>query len=432
MKTALKIIFLSLLNLYAVIDSVIEDGLNKTRTEKQLSVFTVVRFPNDPCGGTNARNGTCYTSTECSSRGGSASGSCASSFGVCCIFTLACGGTSSENNTYAIMSSFNVNSDPDPCTYTICKANSNICKLRIDYTSMVIAKPRQLSATTVREDGMYVGHCSTDFLTVTSTTANPPPTVCGYNTGQHMFVPASDECNKISIDIDTGNTGTSRQWEIKVTQYECDELIAPKLDCLQYHTSPSGTIASFNYDTSSTAAIPTTIHLAHQDYDICVRRESGKCALCLDVVISKTGTTASSFGIGTSSVGPAETSTTSESATKTCTGVTTLNTDDTMQYGLGDYLEINGLHGPTFASTTVGVQKICGGLLTGAAGGTAQATICTFRTPFKIGVHFDDTEAIDEPAIAGTDLDHGENRGFANGGGGGMQGFWLNYWQTSC
>ena len=25
-------------------------------------------------------------------------------------------------------------------------------------------------------------------------------------------------------------------------------------------------------------------------------------------------------------------------------GVTTLNADDTMQYGLGDYLEINGLH----------------------------------------------------------------------------------------
>ena len=47
-------------------------------------------------------------------------------------------------------------------------------------------------------------------------------------------------------------------------------------------------------------------------------------------------------------------------------------------------------------------------------------------------MHFDDTEAIDEPAIAAADLDHGENRGFANGGGGGMQGFWLNYWQTSC
>ena len=52
MKTAFKILFLSLLNLYAVVDSVeIEDGLNMTRTEKQLSVFTVVKFPNEPCGG---------------------------------------------------------------------------------------------------------------------------------------------------------------------------------------------------------------------------------------------------------------------------------------------------------------------------------------------------------------------------------------------
>ena len=42
---------------------------------------------------------------------------------------------------------------------------------RIDYTSMVLAAPRPLSNPAVREDGMYVGHCSTDFLTVTSTTA---------------------------------------------------------------------------------------------------------------------------------------------------------------------------------------------------------------------------------------------------------------------
>ena len=51
MKAALKIIFLSLLNLYALLDNVIEDGSNKTRTEKQLGIFTVVKFPNDPCGG---------------------------------------------------------------------------------------------------------------------------------------------------------------------------------------------------------------------------------------------------------------------------------------------------------------------------------------------------------------------------------------------
>ena len=48
------------------------------------------------------------------------------------------------------------------------------------------------------------------------------------------------------------------------------------------------------------------------------------------------------------------------------------------------------------------------------------------------GVHFDDREAIDEPPITAADVDHGENRGIAGGSGGGMQGFWLNYWQTSC
>ena len=43
-----------------------------------------------------------------------------------------------------------------------------------------------------------------------------PPVICGYNTGQHMFVPASDQCNVINIDIDTGTTTTTRKWQIKV------------------------------------------------------------------------------------------------------------------------------------------------------------------------------------------------------------------------
>ena len=62
------------------------------------------------------------------------------------------------------------------------------------------------------------------------------PTICGYNTGQHMFVPASDLCNTINIDIDTGTTSTTRKWQIKVTQYECNNLRSPGQDCLQYLT----------------------------------------------------------------------------------------------------------------------------------------------------------------------------------------------------
>ena len=46
----------------------------------------MVRFKNNACTGSDASssNGTCYSSEECSIRGGSSVGSCAGGYGVCC------------------------------------------------------------------------------------------------------------------------------------------------------------------------------------------------------------------------------------------------------------------------------------------------------------------------------------------------------------
>ena len=52
-----------------------------------------------------------------------------------------------------------------------------------------------------------------------------------------MFVPASDECNTILINMDTGSTSTTRKWQIKTPQYTCESEMAPVqscLHCLQY------------------------------------------------------------------------------------------------------------------------------------------------------------------------------------------------------
>ena len=68
----------------------------------------------------------------------------------------------------------------------------------------------------------------------------PPPIICGYNTGQHMWVPASDSCVTVTLDIDTATTTTTRKWDIRVTQYECGNLMAPEENCLQYHTATTG------------------------------------------------------------------------------------------------------------------------------------------------------------------------------------------------
>ena len=41
-----------------------------------------------------------------------------------------------------------------------------------------------------------------------------PPVICGYNTGQHMYIGASDLCNRIVIDMDQDLQYT-RLWDIK-------------------------------------------------------------------------------------------------------------------------------------------------------------------------------------------------------------------------
>ena len=71
-----------------------------------FSLFNVVTFKNEDCvststsAGSGPRNGTCYTSEECSEKGGTAAGGCAMGFGTCCLFAVTCDGDVKENCTY--------------------------------------------------------------------------------------------------------------------------------------------------------------------------------------------------------------------------------------------------------------------------------------------------------------------------------------------
>ena len=123
----------------AILYYLVGAGAQLERDGRQ-SIFQVVRFPNDVCAASSGLNGTCYTASECTSKGGSASGSCASSFGVCCVFSLSCGATTSQNNTYATISTFSTTSDSDPCTYTYCKCSTDVCKLRFVTDTIVAGK----------------------------------------------------------------------------------------------------------------------------------------------------------------------------------------------------------------------------------------------------------------------------------------------------
>ena len=104
-------------------------------------------------------------------------------------------------------------------------------------------------------------------------------------------------------------------------------------------------------------------------------------------------------------------------------------------------MNIANLQPGTGTAGTIGIDKVCGIVFNGAAAATGTGTACSFSTPFRVGVHFDGSEAL---AAASADADNGdayeaiENAITAGTGAGtvgegvGYNGFYLAYWQNTC
>jgi len=288
------------------IDEVAED-----RDQKLISTFQIVRFPNEVCVGTNSRNGTCYTSAECSDKGGTSSGSCADGFGVCCTFLItACGSTSSENITYWTQPS--AGATYGACSLDICPSSSDICSIRLDFTSFTITGPSTHSAANQigRKAGLPAGHvtdetvikgsswasnCLLDTFTVSGTApSNAPPVICGsLLANTHIYVEADvDRCNKMNFFFadkpqaaitDIMARGVlalaTRSWDITATQIECTSSTLPPAGCTQFFWGGgSYMLNSFNW--KSTTVATTNMHLGSQHQRICIRRERGYCTGC--------------------------------------------------------------------------------------------------------------------------------------------------------
>jgi len=415
----LTAISVALLVTVCVADPIAEEDVRE-RDGKALPVFQVVKFPNDVCKG-STRNGTCYTAEECSTKGGSSDGSCASGFGVCCMFALSCGGSASENQTYLIQSS--VTSLTSPCTYTICPCSTNICRIRYDFESFVLANQQTgkviSGAVTITTSIEGTGDCTTDQFSISGLAGGGTggsPVICGTNTGYHMIVdsaPGDTTCQKAQFNIG-GSTSTSRAWTIRVTQYACGDYDSSGWPgCLQYYTATANTIQNFGFSPTATTVVSTVTHLSEQSYDICIRRASGMCYICYSPTITP-GTPAAilqvSFGLSLSDA----------AASKSDVGTTCIH----------DYLEIPG--GNTQAISAIAIagaintNRYCGRFFNSVDAKTASATVCTRNLPFRVGVKFDDSEVATKDTKDSAEL--AEQSLFP----GGIMGFQLTYFQRSC
>ena len=369
-----------------------------------------------------------------------------------------CGTTNSQNNTYLTKTTYTTGTDLDPCTYTICASQADVTKIRIDFNTFDINGPTEIlsggmvasgtaatSTTSVNgEIDFQAGHCMKDTLHIVSPGHASPPIVCGHMTGQHMFIKMSEQCVKIQINIDTDTTFT-RTWDMKITQFEAGSQMAPQADCLQYFTELSGNFASFNWDmtdTATTVAKYSQWHLANQNYNVCFRRSKKYCSICysphVTVVAPATypANTGASYGLGSFTAAGTVLAAASDNTANHCGGFTIADgiTNAASNVAQGDYLEIERAQSGTPSATAQGgTYRLCGNVFNTALTGTAHTTVCSYATPFKVGVHFDEAESFDftttgiNNVIENTDYPTG-----ADGPGHGYSGFWLDYFQVAC
>lgn len=73
----------------------------------------------------------------------------------------------------------------------------------------------------------------------------------------------SDQCVTANFNFGIEDTTSKRKYNIRVLQYICGDEMAGPPDCLQYFTSTSGTVASFNFPTDQATVGSTSKMLNH-------------------------------------------------------------------------------------------------------------------------------------------------------------------------
>jgi len=245
---------------------------SEEKQPRSFSIFSVVAFPNNECTTQmNGMKGVCLTEEECASRtGGSASGNCASGFGVCCFTMINTGGsTITTNVTYIQNTEFPAANTPAAGSAAqnfnfMLNGGSNIKSIRLDFDAFQFDQPAATGICTNDVVGLVQG--SGLFTGVNSE-------LCGTSTGQHVYLDhGSNGGAAINIGYNLNAVNTNgRTWKILVRYLEDGNPSLPTQGCLQWFTGTSGVIKSFNAENGANVGML----LANTDYKACIRMEKG-------------------------------------------------------------------------------------------------------------------------------------------------------------
>ncbi|XP_014356828.2 uncharacterized protein LOC106709520 [Papilio machaon] len=285
---------------------------NLYRSPRQApgSIFTVGN--GEQClGSDRSTGGVCLSRNQCNTQGGKAIGFCGV-FATCCSLN-ACDIRTNTKVAIFINPPLNKESSGLECSYNVEINNNNVCQMRIDFETFNLAPPTTVEAVeNVTQRPGYT--CRNDIFQVTNLQANSDsmPSLCGDNSGQHLYVRVNASTNSRSIRINFKIADRNTQphlpqatWKIKVTQLECfntlgkfrdgileaitsslpstplsssadrDEYLIAPPGCLQYFPDRSGVIESFNYNRGDGP------YIANLAYATCFKRTPDVCGVKL-------------------------------------------------------------------------------------------------------------------------------------------------------
>merc|ERR1739838_1189506 len=249
--------------------------------------------------GTPSMSGVCVTSEECSNSGdtiATASGNCASGFGVCCMRRIVAPGSITQDLTHIQNEDFpaaeaalrGAVAPPATDRAVNIMGGADICAIKVEFITVQLNNPSD------------VGVCGEERISVTTPARNPGAgfgveNLCGVLTGQHIFVDVAPAVGAMAmtLNIDTSGVSFDRMWKILVRQIQCDDVNRPPGGCLQYHTGLSGQLTSFNGARTGDAHQM----IQNQNYKICIKRAAGMCGVTYREATSGAGTI-DSFNLG--------------------------------------------------------------------------------------------------------------------------------------
>ncbi|KAG7176658.1 putative neuropilin-1-like, partial [Homarus americanus] len=120
--------------------------------------------------------------------------------------------------------------------------------------------------------GPLRGDCTNDtFVVLGANQGSNIPTLCGINTGQHMYLDIDNSDGPFKLVSTMSAFNYMRRWKIKVTFIDEKHPCKTPFRCLQYFTEPTGAFSSFNFGGS-----PSQM-LNGQMYSICFGYVPGYC-----------------------------------------------------------------------------------------------------------------------------------------------------------